>query len=144
MRPLCPASVNISSQALDHLLVAPEAPVHLLHHLRDLPRDNDKPLPSPDDGWAQGIMIASLQSPVKTQVGVKRVNHQAKKRQDITNIEIFHLCICIDFMFAIFSPWDCIRLITEELKVVSDECNGRVLPPNHVCRNVKLLENSAQ
>ena len=33
---------------------------------------------------------------------------------------------------------------TEELNVVSDKCNGRVLPSDHVCRNVKAFENSAQ
>ena len=38
----------------------------------------------------------------------------------------------------------CIRPITEELNVVSDKCNGHVLPSNHVCRNVKAFENSAQ
>ena len=33
---------------------------------------------------------------------------------------------------------------TEELNVVSDKCNGHVLPSNHVCRNVKHFECSAQ
>ena len=112
IRPLCPASVNISSHALDHMLVAPEvpalqprllAPVDLLHHLPDLPRDGDEPLPPPDDGWVQGIKIACLQSPVKAQVGVKRVT-RAKKKQDKTKFEILHLCIYVCLIFCDLFP----------------------------------------
>ena len=94
------------------MLVAPEVPalqprllaqVNLLHHLPDLHRDGDEPLPPPDDGWVQGIKISCLQSPVKAQVGVKRVT-RAKKKQDKTRFEILRLCICIHLIFCDLFP----------------------------------------
>jgi len=90
MRPLCPGPDDLSGQALDHTLVAPEvlalqprllAPVDLLNHLPDLvlgdlllhPRDAEKSPPPPDDGWDQGLKTFLVSSECFSNLNGQRI-----------------------------------------------------------------------